>query len=269
VIREPWIRVHARLIDKPVVGRMCAALNIKPPAAIGHLVTLWGSVAANASNGSLTDVPDDLLERWASWSGKRGALAAWVRANHTDAEGRISDWDDYQGPLENRRERERERVRTWREAQQNAKRTHDVTRTPVRTKRVRTQYGTRNVAQCTYETERNGTELQEQEQKQDQKLSPSATAKSTWLTPYLELWTSRVGEVTPQRAAKALAPVRKRHGDEKALAALTAYLDEPRTPDKPCKLEWFAENAARWIADAETPLIVDGVITERGNRLSR
>lgn len=94
--------------------------------------------------------------------------------------------------------------------------------------------------------------------------------RDTWLTPYLELWTRQVGVVTPARLGKALSPVHHKYGPGDTLAGLQAYLDEPRPPDKPVKLEWFASDAARWIAEGRTPLQnPDGTLTARGERITR
>ncbi len=103
--------------------------------------------------------------------------------------------------------------------------------------------------------------------------SPRAGAASpkrdAWLAPYLEMWTSRVGIVTERRAAAALGPVRTQYGHEATLKGLEAYLDEPRPPDKPVKLEWFKQDAARWIREGQMPRTIDGVLTPRGERVSR
>jgi hypothetical protein len=83
----------------------------------------------------------------------------------------------------------------------------------------------------------------------------AAAQKTTWLTPYLDLWLSRVGALTPKRAAAALAEPRRQHGDEALLQGLAAYLDQPRDPDKPVKVEYFAEKAAVWVKLGAMPLV--------------
>ena len=94
-------------------------------------------------------------------------------------------------------------------------------------------------------------------------------AKETWLTPYHDLWTRRVGIISPKRCATAIAPVRAQYGDAATLKGLEAYLDEPRNPDKPIKLEYFKTDAARWIREGAIPLHVDGILTTRGERVTR
>jgi hypothetical protein len=138
-----WIRVHAQLVSRPVVARCAEALRIDTFKAIGHLVTFWGAAAEHSQRGHITTVPDVLLERWAGWTGKRGAFAAWVRAEHTDDQGRIREWEEYQGALDVRRERDRERKRREREGVTSGGRPPDSPRD------VRVTSGA---------TERNGTE---------------------------------------------------------------------------------------------------------------
>lgn len=110
MIREPWIRVHASLIDKPVVARMSDALGLSAMAAIGHLITFWGNVSSHATDGRVGELSDALLERWARWTKRPGAFAQWLRAQHTDADGRVNEWDEYQGKLESRRAKQRARM---------------------------------------------------------------------------------------------------------------------------------------------------------------
>ena len=119
---EPWIRVHASLIDKPVIARAVAALGVNEHAAVGLLVTFWGSVSRHVVGGMAGPATDAQLELWARWRGKRGKFAAFIREQHIDAEGRVNEWDDYAGALEQRRAKERERLRNKRDdvAQQNA-----------------------------------------------------------------------------------------------------------------------------------------------------
>lgn len=153
-MRDPWIRVHAHLADRPVVSRMAETLRVDPYKAMGHLVAFWGGVSAHAANGRVADVPDALLERWAGWTGKRGAFASWVRAAHMDAEGRVNEWDDYQGRLESKREKDRHRVREHRRKVGDS--TRDVT-PDVRVTDDR-QNASGNAPVATHARERYGTE---------------------------------------------------------------------------------------------------------------
>lgn len=112
---EPWIRVHANLADRPVVFRAAKALGVTKAEAIGLLVSFWGRVSQHAPNGSVSQFEDAQLEDWAGWfaAGRRkaGAFAAFIRANHLDTEGRVNEWDDYAGALEEQRRQARDRKR--------------------------------------------------------------------------------------------------------------------------------------------------------------
>lgn len=121
--------MHANIADKPVVWRLASALKLSHAKAIGHLAMFWGKVSQHGSHGHVGDLPDAQLESWAGWDGKRGAFAAWLRANHL-TDGVVNEYDEYSGALEAHRARTRERVKKWRtERERNAHGNDDVTRT--------------------------------------------------------------------------------------------------------------------------------------------
>lgn len=113
---EFWIRVHASLIDKPVVDRAVHALDVSEHEAIGLLVTFWGAVSSNVIGGRVGDRTDRQLEAWARWKGERGLFSKFIREQHLDRYGRVNEWEEYAGKLEQRRANERER-----KAQQRAR----------------------------------------------------------------------------------------------------------------------------------------------------
>lgn len=104
---EPWIRVHANLASKPVIGRAVQALRVSENEAIGLMVRFWGSVSQHVVNGAVQEVTDRQIENWAGWTRKRGSFAAFIRSAHLDTEGRVNEWDDYHGKLEARRAKDR------------------------------------------------------------------------------------------------------------------------------------------------------------------
>lgn len=120
---EHWFRVHAALIDKPVIARAVDALGVSEHEAVGLMVTFWGALSQHVPSGLVAELPDRQLENWARWRGRRGRFAAFVRAQHIDQQGRVNEWDDYNGVLEDRRERDRERKRKLREERRNVRRT--------------------------------------------------------------------------------------------------------------------------------------------------
>lgn len=108
---EPWVRVHANLADKPVVTRAMEALGVSGHEAMGLLVQFWGAVSQHVQNGFVADQSDSQIERWGGWTRKRGKFAAFIRASHLDESGRVNEWDEYAGKLEQRRATERDRLR--------------------------------------------------------------------------------------------------------------------------------------------------------------
>lgn len=107
---EPWIRVHANLIMKPVIGRAAESLGVSMYEAVALMVCFWSGVSQWARRGDLSNVLDGQIEAWAHWpvrkNQKKGAFAAFVRAHHLDADGRVREWDRYAGRLDDRRERD-------------------------------------------------------------------------------------------------------------------------------------------------------------------
>lgn len=129
---EPWIRVHANLAAKPVVWRAVETLRIHRAEAVGLLVSFWGAVSQHAPNGTVRDYPDAQLEAWAGWERKRGRFAAFVRAHHLDSDGRVNEWDEYAGVLEEQRRQARDRKRRSRGRHGDGHSDNDVTSSPTR-----------------------------------------------------------------------------------------------------------------------------------------
>lgn len=122
---EPWIRVHANLATKPVTLRAAGELRVSQNEAIGLLVRFWGQMSQHGANGSVSTLSDLEIETWSGWRGKRGVFASFLRAAHTDADGRVNEWDDFAGKLEDRRAKDRDRKRKSRG--QDADSPRDVT----------------------------------------------------------------------------------------------------------------------------------------------
>lgn len=233
---EPWIRVHARLVDKPVVARCAESLRIDPYKAMGHLVALWGGVSMNVVGGHVQDVPDSLLERWAGWNGKRGAFANWVREQHLDDEGRINEWDEYAGALEARRAKERQRLHDKRELLRNS--THDV---------AQQSRNRRKVLQP--------ARAVRDETKRDEELHKGGRdprALPEWVELARAQWAAKVGPLPPARIRKALAVLVTAHDWEAVSKALADYLTA--TPLSRARIEWFAERGTYWVQLAQQPL---------------
>ncbi len=259
---EPWIRVHAILIDKPVVSRAVAALGVSEHAAVGLLVTFWGAVARNVVAGSLAGVSDAHLENWARWRGKRGRFAAFVREYHLDGDGRVNEWDDYAGALEQRRAKERDRLRNKRTdvAQQ------DANNSPTPAQQI--------ASVATRAPERNGTVVtttaKATTSRRQPRVESNGTAKVTWLSPLCAVWESLNGAGSfagiAGQTAKALSPlVKAGHSSEEIAERLETYMaaNEPKF----WNINKFAQTYGQW---AQQELVTaDGEWTEYGERLTR
>jgi hypothetical protein len=253
-VRVPWIRVHGALYDRPVVTRLVEALRVDEHRAVGLLVTFWSGVAAHALNGFVRDYPDAQLEKWARWRGKRGAFAKWVREQHMDADGRVPEWNDYAGKLEVIRDRDRTR---------KAERQRNSSGNPA-------------------EGERNSTPTRANETKRDETVrntnkEPSPRSRKnprdvepapTWVQELTARWLAGIGAVTHARLGKALKPVVETFGIEAVTAAMDIYASSDEGPRNGVRrVEFFANDFAHWHRIAQTPLAVDGVLTERGKRI--
>lgn len=114
-------------------------------------------------------------------------------------------------------------------------------------------------------------EEKRREEGEKRKKQPSAARNSqpSWIDPLVILWSDRVAPVKHGRLGKALLDLHSLYGPEKLEAGLLAYIDG--TAGKTRKLEWFADDAVRWIAPTPMPPLVDehGDLTEYGERMSR
>ena len=121
---EPWIRVHANIAEKRVIIRASDQLRVSTNEAIGLLVRFWGAMSRLGQDGQVSGLTDREIEQWAGWRGRRGAFASFIREQHTDAEGRVNEWDEYQGALEHRRATDRDRQQRRRERLRESRRGH-------------------------------------------------------------------------------------------------------------------------------------------------
>jgi hypothetical protein len=258
---EPWIRVHAILIDKPVIARAVDALIVSEHTAVGLLVTFWGAVARNVVGGSLVGVTDSQIENWARWRGKRGRFAAFIREHHLDADGRVREWEEYAGALEARRATERTRLRNKR---------HGVAQREANKPPTDAQ---QNASVATRAPERNGTERESsttpttKPSRRKPRVEGAGTdaPQATWLTPACTAWEAKYGAGSfagvAGQAAKALAPLRTAgHTDAELGEHLAIYLE--RTEPRFVSLTRFAQTFAEWVQHS----LVDehGFLNERG-----
>lgn len=124
---EPWIRVHANIAEKRVSIRAAEQLGVSVNEAIGMLVRFWGAMSRLGHDGDVTALTDLELETWGGWLGRgraKGRFAAFIREHHTDEEGRVNEWDEYQGALEDRRKKDRDRQKNRRDRMRRQREGH-------------------------------------------------------------------------------------------------------------------------------------------------
>lgn len=233
---EPWFRMHANILDKPVTWRLAEATGIHPVKAAGHLAAFWGKVSQHGSHGCVGDLPDTQLEAWAGWDGRKGAFAAWLRVAHL-TDGVVNEYDEYSGALEAHRAKNRERVKKWRtERERNAHSNDDVTRTESVTSASRNDVTIRD------DTKREVT-------------TPAARRTRGKPAPYMgrvnEVWRKHYPKGSPPPGtANILRPLFRDNPEDEVVGSLDRHLAE--TPAKYLNL---AKWAATYGAVAETPVV--------------
>ena len=260
---EPWIRVHADLGSKPVTQRAADALGVKRAAAAGHLVFFWGNVSRHATNGVIAHYPDALLELWACWEGTRGRFAKFIRDNHLDDDGRVREWDEYAGALEQRKQKNREHQAAWRARRKDDSK-DDVSLTSDLAKGV---------------TKRNDTKRNEEDQKQllaeNAKPPRSRPLKAVkdkepaphWVRDFGQWWVEHVGAVDFARLGKEAKSAFDTFGLERMIAGATVYNDPQEGPPRKHWLD-FLGNCAFWVQLAEMPMVdANGNETARMKRI--
>lgn len=110
-----------------------------------------------------------------------------------------------------------------------------------------------------------GTETEAE--KRQRRSKDSAKAES-WVSEGVELWAS-VAPIGHGRLGKALKPVIQSHGWPDTKAGLKCYIE--LSEGKARKIEWFADDAVRWIRLGKMPSIdpATGAFTERGELAKR
>ena len=155
-----WIRVNAALLDDPEIREFGKVLYPRLPAftaraaAAGHLVALWGQLANHQPDGIVTRRDDEQLEEWAQWKGTAGNFAESFRARFVDDNGKVLEWDEYQGAALARREADRQRKENARKRGQPVPELAD---TPTTLKRIRSTVSVDSLPDSVRTSGRNGT----------------------------------------------------------------------------------------------------------------
>jgi len=114
-----WVRSEARLGRHPKMLALADLLwDAMVPAAVAECATigllhrLWWWAAEFAEDGDLSDYSDSQIARGVGWHGDPAALIEALRTTgFLDHDGRLHDWDEYQGVAVRERESARERMR--------------------------------------------------------------------------------------------------------------------------------------------------------------
>ena len=115
-----WIPSHQSVASHRKTLRLCALLNIKPPQAVGHLHILWHWAMDNVGpDGDLGDCLDAEIAMAAMWDGDSALFVeALIQSRFLDVSdsGRRSlhNWWKYGGKISDRRQRESDRIRSYR-----------------------------------------------------------------------------------------------------------------------------------------------------------
>lgn len=262
---EPWIRVHADIAGKPIVFRASEQLGVSENEAIGLLVRFWGSMSRHGQNGHVDLLTDPQIESWAGWRGKRGRFAAFIRSAHTDESGRVNEWDDYAGKLEQRRSKERDRLRKKRTVvdQPAANSTQDVAQQP----------SNKSILLEPARAVRNDTIRDTTTTKATTPREPAAgdvDEPAFRLAPYIDAHHEHFPDSDPPagRYGKAFKKLELKHGADETLRRWRICLVRKTTYATPEEL------SAHWSEYSDEPTdepIVDeyGVLTVYGERMTR
>lgn len=117
-----WFEAHDTMARHPKTLKLARLLKVDRRYAVGLLHDLfsWGLTAAG-KDGELIDLePEDIAAALDAPSGKKGLalVAALVESGYLDLlDGTYSihDWYDYAGKLYDKKEKDRERIRQYRE----------------------------------------------------------------------------------------------------------------------------------------------------------
>lgn len=114
-----YVQMDEGLLTSRLVDRIRDATGLDTDQVLGKLYRLWIATLKLAKDGVIGDRSDAWIEETVAWRGEPGVFAAVIRAHHLDRHGRVRDWADKYGKLEQIRAGVRERVRAHRERERN------------------------------------------------------------------------------------------------------------------------------------------------------
>lgn len=193
--RGAWIESHQSLLSHRKTIELAEFLRVNKYQVIGHLHTLWWYALDNVpSDGDLRGASDKTIASAAGWTGKAN-FAEGLRQVRFISDGKLHNWPDYAGRLQDQRAANRERMRRARAA--NVQHTN----------------GTRAGATEPYPTQPNTTE-------------PKAAAALSLLA---NLHEQNIGTISPNRGDELRRWAERLPQDEPdALATIRYAFDETR-----------------------------------------
>lgn len=102
-----YVAIAPGVASDPRIVAIAAALHKNRRWIAGCLPAFFGEVAANASDGNLSEIPDRLLDVWA---GNVRGFGTEVRQKLCDSDGVLRSWFEYNGRALTKRELTRKRV---------------------------------------------------------------------------------------------------------------------------------------------------------------
>lgn len=125
-----WVKVSAELPRHSKLFKLARRLKISRHEALGYLVQLWSFVIVNYTNGEINANPDEIafgvdLNPKVKPQEFIDALCDCALPNvgflerTEDGNFRVHDWQEFSGSLEISREKNREKLKAWREKKKN------------------------------------------------------------------------------------------------------------------------------------------------------
>jgi DnaD/phage-associated family protein len=110
-----WFEFHQSLVTHRKLYSLAARLGVGRAQAAGHLAFLWAWALDNAASGDLAGIGDGVIGIAADWPKKAEVFVrACIESGFIDDDEngrRLHDWDDYAGRLNDRRARNKDRMK--------------------------------------------------------------------------------------------------------------------------------------------------------------
>ena len=119
-----WVRVDDDVIEHPKTYRLARLMGTDRATALGLLVAIWGYASRHHHDGDITDLELSAIHQRVGWtsaglsagvldpvrSDVRSVLVGSGYADRSD-DGRVvlHDWEEHQGPMIERREKDKKR----------------------------------------------------------------------------------------------------------------------------------------------------------------